>query len=354
MLVISVRLFSSMEKKKTAFAKIIRVSEWWEYKFTPIIGTVFATAVLLNPPLILLLQYLLILIISLIPGAAYVSILNDLTDIEDDKKAGKSNNFINNSTLKGYILLGICLLLGLIVCSFLDKYSLTFYLSAWIVFTLYSLPPIRLKNRGFLGVIADASGANMFPQLFAVALLSKWMNKQIDFTWLSIVGIWSLFWGIRVIIWHQLIDRKNDLKSSVKTFVQQVDLQTVIKLCERLTFPLEITAFIGILVYTNNFLSLFFIVLYAFCEWLRYIFWQTEVSIISISNDYRLVMDEYYNVFFPISFILLLVVILSPVFFIILLIYLIFFPSRIYQTIREIHKLITTIKQTIIDYINWE
>ncbi len=342
-----------MEKKKTAFAKIIRVSEWWEYKFTPIIGTVFATAVLLNPPLILLLQYLLVLIISLVPGAAYVSILNDLTDIEDDKKAGKSNNFINNSIFKGYILLGICLLLGLIVCSFLDKYSLIFYLSAWIIFTLYSLPPIRLKNRGFLGVIADASGANMFPQLFAVALLTEWMNKQIDYTWLSIISIWSLFWGIRVIIWHQLKDRTNDFKSGVKTFVQKVRLQTVINLCRRFTFPIEITFFIGILVYTNNFLSLFFIIFYAFGEWLRYKLWKTEVSIINASNEYRLVMDEYYNVFFPISFILLMVII-SPLMLILLLIYLILFPARIYQTVTEMGGVFVKIKKLLIDYINWE
>ena len=128
-----------MEERKTGVAKLVRISEWWEYKFTPIIGTVFATAVILNPPFPLLLEFIFVLILALIPGAAYVSILNDLTDIEDDKKAGKANNFIYNSTAKGYAFLGVCLLAGLIVCSFLGKYSLIFYLCAWVIFTLYSI-----------------------------------------------------------------------------------------------------------------------------------------------------------------------------------------------------------------------
>lgn len=342
-----------MKKGKIDIAKMSRVSEWWEYKFTPILGIVFATSVILNPPLSLLIKYIFVLIIALIPGAAYVSILNDLTDIEDDKRAGKSNNFINNSTIKGYILLGICLIWGILISCSLGKYSLFFYLCAWIIFTLYSLPPIRLKNRGFLGVIADASGANMFPQLFAITLLTEWMEAIIDFTWLSMVGFWSLFWGVRVIIWHQLKDKENDLKSGVKTFVNQNNVQTVLNLCRKLTFSIEIVSFIGVLIYTKNFFSLFFIMFYAFCEWLRYKLWKTEVSIINISSEYRLAMDEYYNVFFPISFILILVI-SSPIFIIILLIYLILFPSRIYQTAQETFKLVKSINQRIVDYINWE
>ena len=193
----------------------------------------------------------------------------------------------------------------------------------------------------------------MFPQLFAIALLTEWMDKQIDYVWLLILGVWSLFWGIRVIIWHQLKDRKNDSKSGVKTFVQQVDLQTIVSFCKRFTFPIEITAFIGILIYTRNFLSIFFIIFYILFEWLRYKLWKTEVSIINTSNEYRLVMDEYYNVFYPISFILSMSY-LSSSMLIVLLIYLILFPSRIYQTIREIGKLIGAAGQRIIDYINWE
>jgi hypothetical protein len=48
-----------------------------------------------------------------------------------------------------------------------DRLSLSLYIMSWVAFSLYSIPPARLKTKGILGVLADASGAH----LFQVALL---------------------------------------------------------------------------------------------------------------------------------------------------------------------------------------
>jgi len=76
------------------------------------------------------------------------------------------------------------------------------YLSAWIIYTLYSVPPFRLKNRGGWGVLADAAGSNLFPTLSVVALVNHWDGGGVPIYWYITVGVWSLSFGIRGILWH--------------------------------------------------------------------------------------------------------------------------------------------------------
>lgn len=48
------------------------------------------------------------------------------------------------------------------------------YLANWVVFTLYSIPPVQLKTRGIWGVLADTCGGQLLPTLwttFGVAAL---------------------------------------------------------------------------------------------------------------------------------------------------------------------------------------
>lgn len=149
--------------------KTVRGSEWWDYKITSILGTVYATSFLYQIPLAALFPFFFFLLAALIPGASYVSLLNDLTDLKEDKLAGKRNRLEGKSKTYSLTLIFACLAVGLVISFFLSKTSLLLYCCAWIVFTLYSLPPIRLKKRGILGVIADALGAHVFPQVFAIS-----------------------------------------------------------------------------------------------------------------------------------------------------------------------------------------
>ena len=87
--------------------------------------------------------------------------------------------------------------------------SLIFYLAAYLAFSLYSISPFRFKNRGVLGVIADASGAHLFPSLFVASSMMHNMHISIDPYWLVIVGVWSFAYGLRGILWHQFWDREN-------------------------------------------------------------------------------------------------------------------------------------------------
>src|SRR6476659_5250153 len=71
--------------------KVIRSSEWWEYKMPILLSLAYAPAVHANKSLDGLAGWFGMMLASLIVGAAYVSILNDICDMKDDLASGKSN-----------------------------------------------------------------------------------------------------------------------------------------------------------------------------------------------------------------------------------------------------------------------
>ncbi|HWW42405.1 hypothetical protein, partial [Pedobacter sp.] len=75
--------------------KIIRSADWWEYKLPPLLAIGYATALKTPEPFLSLMPHLLFILFSIIIGAIYVSIINDITDIEIDQASGKKNKMAN-------------------------------------------------------------------------------------------------------------------------------------------------------------------------------------------------------------------------------------------------------------------
>src|SRR5688572_18236563 len=72
-------------------AAVSRAGEWWEYKLAPTFAIFYATALTVEAPLTSLWLAALTLLLALVPGAIYVSIINDLADRHEDAAAGKVN-----------------------------------------------------------------------------------------------------------------------------------------------------------------------------------------------------------------------------------------------------------------------
>lgn len=87
---------------------------------------------------------------------------------------GKINRPANKSTLFVGKILIPCLLTGVgfgVYFWQLNPLSSLLYTGSWAVYSPYSLPPVRLKIRGLAGVLADALGAHLFPDLLVVSLI---------------------------------------------------------------------------------------------------------------------------------------------------------------------------------------
>ncbi|MDQ3815268.1 MAG: hypothetical protein M3347_15205, partial [Armatimonadota bacterium] len=66
-----------MQRQRTKISQTIRALEWWEFKLCPIFATIYATAFLLQLSIISSWPLLVLAMLALIPGAAYVSVIND-------------------------------------------------------------------------------------------------------------------------------------------------------------------------------------------------------------------------------------------------------------------------------------
>ena len=317
--------------------KITRYSEWWEYKLVPLLTVAYSTVLVNHYPIEKAGLRILFLLIAVIGGAVYVSIINDLTDIKEDAKAGKKNRMATVSRVWRAILLITCFVTatGFAFHIYPDLLALTFFLLAYIVFTCYSAPPIRLKKRSYWGLLCDATGAHLFPSLLISANLSFYFGERLNPSWTLAIGIWSVMYGLRGILWHQFFDRENDLRSETKTFASQVD-PNQFKIQEQSIFIVEILALSFILwkVFTIwvglGLLSYFLIFLirkFAF----RY---QTAIIISPITAPYQLLMNDFYFVFFPLA-LLLSSITYSKYGWLVLCLHFILFPQKLILVLKD-------------------
>jgi len=284
----------------------VRAAEWWEFKLSPILATAYATAFLLKTSIISLWPQLLVALVALAACAAYVSVINDLTDSKEDQASGKANRVVGKSRAFVTATLACCLLLGFVVsvCWRREPLLLSLYLASWIVFTLYSLPPFRLKTRGVLGLLADASGAHLFPTLLIVYIVNRQLAAPVDLTWLASVAAWSLSFGARGILWHQLSDLRNDEKIGLGTFARRHKIASLRGLGNFIIFPAEVAAFCFMLWHAGSRLAIALLGYYALVAFLRKRIWAIDLVVVVPKTRAYIAMQEYYEVFFPLAFLL--------------------------------------------------
>ncbi|BAY61815.1 UbiA prenyltransferase [Calothrix brevissima NIES-22] len=286
---------------------LIRAKDWWSYKLAPVLGTAYAIAAISDISLISLWSTFLFLLVALVIGASYASVINNICDREADKISGKTNYFVGQSHIFIALALIGCILPGLIVSGLLIQIplALSIYIGNWLIFTVYSLPPIRLKNRSFLGGLAIAVGESLVPQILAIFLVAHYTGQTLSLILITAISIWAFASGLRSIFWHQILDFENDSLAGVNTFAVNASTQTLQRIGKWLVFPIEFASLIAILFLTNNLFNWIFLCLYFVTEWLRYYFWQLDIVIVQPTNNSRLILFEYYDVFYPLGFLIL-------------------------------------------------
>ena len=317
--------------------RITRSSEWWEYKIPILLSLAYATALFANKSLFIIAGWFVFMLLSLIVGAIYVSIVNDMCDIEDDHASGKRNRLSKLRPPIRWLSLITSLILALLCCFFYlkDPLTITFYLLSYLAFTLYSVPPIRLKRRGIWGVIADACGAHLFPSLFVVAGTAHVLQIEIGWVWIISVAVWAFTYGLRGILWHQFLDRSNDKLIHLNTFASRINPLSFRK-PSIFILSIELAAFAVILVTIGKpwpIIGLFaYLVLMAAYKrklGLRLI------AIIPTSQPWHLIMITYYQAFFPIA-LLFESSLMFMSSWILLIIHLILFPKCLWNIMNDV------------------
>lgn len=310
---------------------MIRAGEWWEYKIAPALAAFYGTSFLARTPVFASWREAVVLIVALAAEAAYVSVLNDLTDRADDRAAGKTLRPASPLALVIALVAGACV-------AFLwrhDPLLVGAYAGGWIAFSLYSLPPFRLKKRGFAGVVCDAAGAHLFPALTAVLLVPAGR----ELVWVIAIAVWAFASGIRNILWHQLRDRDADLRAGVDTFVVRRGVSTATRVAVWIAFPLQLLALAVMLWRLRSLWPVAALALYALLMALRPYRWGVRARIVAAEPRSFVVMNEYDEGYLPAA-ILFASALMHRADFLALAVHLALFPRHTLQNVRELGGLL--------------
>lgn len=319
----------------------VRAGEWWHYKLVPIIAAFVATLVMLRAPVAAAWAEAIALLVAIAAGAVFVSLLNDLTDLDEDARAGKANRMAGRSRAFRTVALCVPVAIGLLFLFLWRAEPLLAgaYLAAWIAFTLYSVPPFRLKVRGLPGVLADACGAHLFPTLVAIIVAFRAVEHPLDPLWIVAGGAWALGYGVRGILWHQLSDRANDRAAGVHTFVERHSPRLAIGIGLWIAWPLEAAGLAVLIWRSGTLLPIWFLAAYLLLVLWRIRRWNMTAVIVAPRPDYLILMHEYYDVFLPLA-LLSASSVRHPQDLWMVAAYLALFPRRPLQTISDVGKLI--------------
>lgn len=331
---------------------VIRSNEWWEYKLPPLLAIGYATVISSNKNIVEVIPWLFFLLLSIIVGAIYVSLINDFTDMKEDLASGKYNRMASLSPLIRWVLIFASLMMGSVFAFFLanDILSLALYLLPWIAFTLYSVPPIRLKKRGIWGVFADACGAHLFPSLLMLASTANFIHSKVNSTWFIAVAIWAFTYGLRGILWHQFLDRKNDMSIGLRTYAT-TKKPHLFKLQAIFILLIELIAVASMLSYLSKPLPLISLLVYLFLIWAcnKKLGKNIVIIIPPFNKPHHIIMSSFYQVFLPLS-LLLTASLEYPFVLILVFIHVLIFPGNIKIIISEvisILRIITLKKQPL-------
>jgi hypothetical protein len=241
---------------------LLRFSLWWQHIVPPVLAAAYIAAATGVLPPGELIARLPLFLVSVVGIAGFGYFLNDACHIAADRAAGKPNAAAAIGPLaRAGILLGL-LVVGLAPWSLLPRNPVNLTLLALQVgaLTLYSARPVRLKERGLAGVLADTLYGHLLPVAIALFTffpgpleaarapgLAGSPGPPIVVLLLCVLLVLACK-GLRNILLHQLDDRENDRRAGIRTFVLAVGPVRALALINRILLPLELGGLVALLV----------------------------------------------------------------------------------------------------------
>lgn len=302
---VGIQLFN-LRRYGRAFWRLIRAVEWWHYKLPFPLAVAFVLGTLHHIPFVFLILPCFMILSAGIVLAVYSSVFNDFLDQDQDRKAGKVTPMMALKNWQQRLVVGFSLAAILLVGSEFaaTPRALTCFIIIWFMITAYSLPPLRLKERSALGVVAIATAEHLIANLLAVFTVAEVCHCDIPVAWLAALLGWSFAYGCRGIIWHQITDVENDEKANCTTLGARIGARGLRRLGESYLFPIEIICFAILLLLSHNLVAWLLLAPYALMEWLRCRYLETRMMIVAPVPNPRMLLLEYYLLFFPVAFLL--------------------------------------------------
>jgi len=201
---------SGFVTRAAAWLDLVRWREWVQSKLL----FVAAATLLLAPDAPFLHVLAALGTVSLWAACGYAS--NEIADRTSDARAGKRNRAaaLDGSATVAFVVASAGLALGWSFAWAAGAAGPVAVAGGLALAHVYSHPPLRLKERGLVGLVAAAAAQWLLPVVAVAALRADgWMRPA---TWA--VALLGLALGIRWMGVHQMHDRDADRRAAVRTF----------------------------------------------------------------------------------------------------------------------------------------
>lgn len=199
----------------------------------------------------ILLFYLLSITCTNIGFAAIGYWINDFFDRKKDSRSNKPNIFNNTSSSNVSLFIVGTISFALVPWIWLPSSKFVFYLLAleMLLFIMYAAPPLRLKERGWLGVFVDSIYASVLPAFILLLTIRQAIGEIEEITLWEIALYLLLFIsGLRKILIHQIEDIDADNLSATPTLAVRYGAKRTNTIVTHVILPLEIFSFVLLVV----------------------------------------------------------------------------------------------------------
>jgi 4-hydroxybenzoate polyprenyltransferase len=245
----------------------------------------FYSALTHSSPGIFLVGEMAVLLLLLCLYASLGHIINSFSDRKIDLIVGKSNTLAHIQEKYGLGLVVLVVIASLVMTFLIyierPAVLLLFYLAIAIA-AFYSLPPIRLKERGIFGLISAAIAQRTLPVAIVFQAMDAW-------NWTAlIICILGTLTGIRYIIVHQIKDESADLRACVRTVATTRGVAFLRRLLRQIVFPLELVTLVVALFLMSMELQPVGVAA------VIYIFWSVlQLLVLDRNNETRFSVESY-------------------------------------------------------------
>lgn len=343
----------------SSIREMVRADDWLYYKIPPLLAFGYAMALVGGIPFVAFVKTMSILLLSICSVAAYGYVINDMFDIEQDRAAGKKNAM---AAVRPLYRCGISLFFlasGFLPLLLLEMKRVFILLLAvnYLLPTFYSLPWVRFKERGFLGVAADALGAHTVPALLVLLAFLAVPDGSIPGrlgVLLLISGLlWTTLLGLRGILIHQIRDSESDKQAHVVTFVSKRQHGRVRNVVLKVLLPCEVLGFVSFICLLLPFSPILLVVflIYIPCELAKMALgWKLSPFVPKHDREERhlpFLNNEFYEVWLPCA-------LSAQLFFenmaygIVFLLHLLLFRPLIMERLSQTDGFVRQLKQTLL------
>lgn len=225
---------------------ITRTKQWWQPKAGNLLSAVYLAIFVYNITFSQGYLYFIPSIVTILGIGLFGYFFNDYTDLESDLKVNKSNMLQKLQPTQRFFLLFGALFLALFPWLFLphDDFSIFLLAAEFSLLLAYAVPPIRLKEKGFIALLADALYAYAIPFTLAFHTFHCIANTSIELSQYGFIFAWQLMVGLVNILIHQLEDFENDIQTQTKTWVIYLGKNKSKKILFFIIFPLMLLSFL--------------------------------------------------------------------------------------------------------------